>query len=337
MKERPFSSSPSPFVFSGLRLEIASLVVIISLLVQVALMAAFKDMRALIVILVSVAGAAAAELCFSAPALSLKKKRLKFADGAAVIHGLVAGFLLPSAINPFLAGVASFLGLFVSRNFFNGRGNAWINASVLSAIIAFISAPACFMGADAFLRAGSGFDYRISAALDRTVSSLFGASLAEGYMQLFFNPAVSVPAFKFGVVTIFSSIILIALGIIDWIAPIAFVAAYAAAVFFFSDIVAIPFLGASSSGGGGALFALFSGGVFFAAVYLLSDYPSLPRTRAGRLALGVIAGIAAFFACGRGGVSAIGAPFAVFAANLVSLAICCIEDRALRRIALGLK
>ena len=333
MKERPLRTAPSPFVFSGLRLEIASLVVIISLLVQVALMAAFKDTRALIVILGSSVGAAAAELCFSSPVLSLTGKSLKFADGAAVIHGLVAGFLLPQAINPFLAGIASFFGIFVSRNFFNGRANAWINASALSAIIAFVSAPACFAGAAAFLPADSGFGYNISAFLNRTVFRLFGVSLPEGYIQLFFNPSAPIPAFKFGIVTIFSSIILIALDIIDWIAPAAFAVVYAAAVFFFSDIAGSP-LSASASGGGNILFALFSSAVFFAAVYLLSDFPSLPRTRTGRLALGAIAGVATFFACGRGGASTIGAVFAVFAANLVSLVVCCIEDRVLRRLAL---
>ena len=341
MKERPLSAHPAPFVFSGLKLETASLVVILSLLAQVALMIAFKDARALLVILASLAGAAACEVCFASPALSLKGKSLKFADGSAAIHGLVAGFLLPSAINPFLAAIASFFGLFVARNFFNGRANSWINSSVLSVVFAFISAPLSFEGAvalpaDASLADVASFDYKVSGALNSTVFKLFGVALPEGYVQLFFNPQAAVPAFKFGIVTILFSIILIALDVIDWIAPAVFVAVYAAGVFFFSPFLpqAFPYPLYATGGGGNILFALFSSGVFFAAVYLLSDFPSLPRTRTGRLALGVIAGCAALFACGRGGASPIGAVFAVFAANLASLAIEYVEDRVLRRIAL---
>ena len=341
MKEKPLAASPSPFVFSGLRIEVASIVVILTLLVQVALMIAFKDARALVGILAALIGAALAELCFASPVLCFSGKSAKFSDGTAAIHGLVAGFLLPSSLNPFLAIIASFAGLFVARNFFNGRRNSWICPPALSVIFAYVAAPSCFEAAlalppDVTLDEMADFDYSVSSFLNRTVLRLFGVSLPEGYVQLFFNPHSPVPAFKFGIATLFSSIILIALDVIDWIAPAAFVLVYGAGVFFFSQAIPAPFPYQIylTSEGGNILFALFSSGAFFAAVYLLSDFPTLPRTRTGRLVLGVIAGVAAFFACGRGGASIASVAFAVFAANLLSLAIGYVENGVLRRLAL---
>ena len=342
MKEKPLLASPSPFVSSGLRLEVANMVVFLTLLAQVVMMIAFKDTRSLLVLVASCIGAALAELCFAVA--GLKEKTEKYSDGEGDIHGLVAGFLLPSSINPLLAAVASFFGLFVSRNFFNGRRNSWISASAISVIFAFVSAPACFEAAAAFptdaaLARIPEFDRSISELLNRSVFRPLGVFLPEGYVQLLFNPHASVPAFKFGIATILSSIILIALNIIDWIAPAAFATVYSLCVFFFSQAFAgpLPYPLYPANVGGNILFALFSSGVFFAAVYMLADFPALPRTRPGRLALGVVAGVVAFFVCGRGGGSAIGAALAVFAANLAALAIEYVEDEVLHRLSLRMR
>lgn len=329
MKTRALNVLPSPFVFSGLRVERAFLVVLFTLLLQIVLMIAFKDVQALIVISASLVGAVIAEMCFLSPVSGISGRCKKFSDGTAVISGLVTGFLLPSQANLFLAGFASFFGLFITRNFFNGKGNAWINASVLSVIFLFLSSPAYFQGFSAFQPGASlpseGFvadsDYRIAAAVNFLLEPL-GITLPEGYIPLFFNPAAPIPAFKFNIVTLVSSIVLIALDIADWIAPAVFLAVYAVGVYFF-----LPAFDGGT--GGNVLFALFSSGVFFVAVYLFSDFPSLPRTRTGRAILGFFAGIAAFFACGRGGDSILGAVFTVFAANLMSLIIEYAENRIL--------
>ena len=338
-KAKRLSISPSPFVFSGLRLEIANLIIIVSLLVQVILMIAFRDARALISILASLVGAAAAEACFASPVSSIKGKNVKFADGAAVISGLLSGFMLPSTINPVLAWAASFFGLFISRNFFNGRGNAWASAPAFAVIFAFISAPSCFEALEAFppdislhpAAAPSEFDYKITAALNNAILNPLGIALPEGYTLLFFNPAAPIPALKFNILTLLSFIVLVALDIIDWIAPAAFLFVYAATVCLFSNVfgegLSYPLFYVGV--GGNILFALFSNAVLFAAVYILSDFPCLPRTRTGRAALGALSGAAAFFACGAGGSSPAGAAFVVFAANLISLIIEAIEDRIL--------
>ncbi len=335
MKDHELNVSPSPFVFLGLRLESAFVAVLLTLLPQIALMAAFRDTAALIVILASLIGAAAAELCFSSPVLGIGGRCKKFSDGAAVISGLVTGFLLPVQINPFFAGFASFFGLFISRNFFNGKGNAWINASALSVIFVFLSSMGYFSESapfysDAYLPAEgivADFDYRITASINNILLKPLGIMLPEGYILLFFNPGAPVAALKFNIVTIASSVVLIALDIVDWIVPTVFFAVYAAGIYFFPSLL-YPLYYAGT--GGNVLFALFSGGIFFAVFYLLSDFSSLPRTRTGRVLLGFLAGITAVFACGQDGASVPGAAFTVFAANLLSTAIEYAENRILR-------
>lgn len=320
MKAKPLSAMPSPFVFSGLRLESASLVVILTLLIQIVLMISYKDFKALTVILASLVGAAVAELCFVPPVSGAQERYKKFLDGTAAISGFLAGFLLPSSVNPFLAGLASFFGLFISRNFFNGRGNAWISAPALSVIFLYISSPECFYALELYKAPSSletsGLGYSIVAFLNSAFLNPLSLEMPESYAPLFFDPFSPVPAFKFNIVTFAASVILIALDVADWIAPSLFFLSCAACIYLFPIE-------------GNILYALLSGGVFFAAVYLLSDFSILPRTKTGRAMLGVFTGIIAFFACAQGSSSPLGAAFAVFAASLCSPAIECMETRVL--------
>lgn len=311
LKDKSFSISPSPFLFSQLKIEKGFVLLLASLLVQLALMAYYACTQSLIIILATLMGAALAEVAFYKPFFAIFGQYRKFADGVAIISGLLAGFLLPSTISPVLAGVASFLALAVSRNFFNGKGNAWISASALAALFVFLSSP------ESFLTPSQPHYLSDDAPINASLFRAFGLALPESYFSLFFNPEAIVPAFKFNVVTIVSSIMLIALGVVDCIVPAFFLATYAGVVFLFSFIGGNALSSVSSS----ILFALFSNAVLFIAFYLLSDFSSVPKTFLGRVILGVLAGIVAFFTCSLRGDFVLGSIFTVFAANVLSSAI----------------
>lgn len=340
MKNSVWSVTPAPFVFSGFSLHTTGIAVFLTFVPQLVLLACLRDFAALTVIFSALAGAVLAELCFFLPVFGGGQKSFDF---SVLLCGLITGFLLPTATHPVLAVCASFFGLFVARNFFNGTGNAWLNASVLSVFIVCLSSPLYFPermavqytapSATAFpsvtMRLNPApFDVDITNMLNTFVLQPLGIHLPEGYVSLFFQPDAPVAAFKFNIVTLAASLVFFVMDIADRIVPVVFLAVYAAAVFFFPDFFRASLF--APGGSGDVLFAIFSGGLFFTAFYLLSDVATLPRTKPGRVILGVFAGAAAFFTCGLGGDTLLGAVCTVFLANMLSPAIEYIENRLLK-------
>ena len=327
MKNTEWNVSPSPFVFAGCQLRISSIAIILSLVPQVFLLGYFNDIQALTVICASLAGAVAAELCFCRPKEGDGFKR--FSDGTVLVSGLVTGFLLPVYLNPFLAAVSSFFGIFIARNFFNGKGNSWLSASAFAVVFACISSPSVFQAASVsgLLPVQSDFDSEITWFLNTYLLRPSGINLPGGYVSLFFNPAAPVTALKFGVLTLAASVVLIAYDVVDWIVPVVFIAGYSVLVFLFSStrVLSSIFFAFPS---GDVFFHLFMNGILFVGFYLLSDTSSSPRTKPGRIFSGLIAASAAFLFCGQD-IFPSGAVLTVFVLNVFNPAIELIENKIL--------
>lgn len=330
MKNTAWDVSPSPFIFAGCQLTVSSVVIIASLVPHIALMAFFRDVQALAVIFASVAGAALAEFCFKPFPVDTDGYK-RFVDGGVFVSGLATGFVLPTMIHPALAAAASFFGVCITRNFFNGKGNAWLNPAAFAAVFAFISSPDAFhaLAETAYLHMQTpmDFDSEFTRVLNTSLFRPLGINLPGGYVSLFFNPAAPVAALKFGVLTLFASAFLIAFDVIDRILPAVFITVYSAAVYASHFLWRIP-SDSFSVFSGDILFHLLSNGVLFIGFYLLSDPSSSPRTKIGRVAAGFFAGAAAFFFCGPHGSPA-GAVFSVFAVNVASPLIELIENKIL--------
>ena len=163
------------------------------------------------------------------------------------------------------------------------------------------------------------------------IAALTAIALTIFMLEAQIPVVLAVPGIKLGlanIVTLAASLVFFVMDIADRIVPVVFLAVYAAAVFFFPDFFRVSLF--APGGSGDVLFAIFSGGLFFTAFYLLSDVATLPRTKPGRVILGVFAGAAAFFTCGLGGDTLLGAVCTVFLANMLSPAIEYIENRLLK-------
>ena len=333
MKKNGWIVSPAPFLLTRPTVSRMSLVTAITLLPQLALLAFFNDIPALITIAVATAGSILAEFCFT---FSNHKKA--FSDGTAILAGLLAGFLLPSTLNPLVSFAVSFTGILVARNLFGGQGGNWMNPVAAAVGIAYISQASAFpsqlVTADRIRTVGDAFgalkvDHFAQIATDQSVTGLvntgflgfFGIKLPEGYITLFCNSPSSIPAFRYNILTLASSIALIAMNIIDWIIPLVFLLTYSLCIRFFS---LAPFV--TGSGRGDILFALLTGGILFIAFYILPEYSTSPRTHAGKVVSGFLAGLIAFLVCGPGGSPA-GGVFTVLIINALSPVIEYLENR----------
>lgn len=336
MNKNSWLVSPSPFIRTRPTVSRMSVMVLLSLVPQIALIALARDWRAIANVAASLAGFAAAELTES-----LSDRKNRFDDGTVVAAGIICGLLLPSTLSPFAAFLSAFTGMFFSRVAFGGLGCYWMHPVAVSVCVAYVSHSASFpqplIGADGIRMAGDAFgalklDSFTLIPTDQTIADFansgplapFGMHLPEGYVTLFWESPSTIPAFRYNALTLAASIVLIACNAIDWIVPSAFLLAYAVLVRFLS---LAPF--AVAPAGGDILFSLLTGGVLFVAFFVLSDFSATPRSRTGKAVSGALSGALAFALCGPGG-SPVGAAFTVVAINAINPLIEFAENRVIR-------
>lgn len=333
MKKNGWIVSPSPFILTRPSVRKMTLVIACTLIPQLCLLAYASDYGALLTVAATVVGAAIAELAYSIPT----EKRVSF-DHDALLAGLLAGLLLPSTLNPLIATVVSFVGVLVARKLFGGTGSFWMNPVALTVAIAYVGNAALFpaqsVTPEGIRTVGDAFgamklenfaqiasDQSLTGTANSGLLRLFGIKLPEGYVTLFWDAPSAIPAFRYNAITLAASIVLIAMNVIDWIVPLAYLATYGLSVYFLS---LAPIIGSARSGD--ALFAFLTGGTLFVAFYLLPEYSTNPRTRVGKAILGTIAGLVAFLVAGPGG-SPVGGAFTVIVANATSPVIEYLENR----------
>ncbi len=324
MTKPTWTVSPSPFLRIRPTVSVMSLVLISTLIPHLILLALDGNVAALLNVLLAAVGALLAELCRG------QKGRDSLLDGTVAVSGLLIGLLLPETYNPVLVPMVSFLGVLLARVIFGGTGSYWVNPAAVAVAIAWISRPDSFplplvtpdgihtvgeaFGAlklDNF--AAAPFDQSITETLNRFLSLTTKIRIPEGYVTLFVSSPSVIPAFRFNLLVLCASIVLISLDAIDWIVPASFLATYAVGLRFFT--LGVPWDGGMAFGD--ILFGFLTSGVLFTAFYLLPEYATSPRTPWGKIVTGITAGISVSFLCGPGG-SPIGAVFSVLVANALS-------------------
>ncbi len=333
MKKALWIVSPAPFLITRPTVTRMSVITALTLIPQLALLAISGEYRVLAGIGVAVIGSILAELCTAIPG-----RKNTFGDGTVLIAGLLTGFLLPSNLNLFIIFAVSFSGILSARVLFGGAGSCWMNPVAAAVCIAYISQPDAFppflVNADGIRTVGDAFgslrldhfsqlvsDQSLTNSINTGLFGRFGIKLPEGYLTLFWNSPSVIPAFRYNVITLLSSIVLISMNIIDWIVPLFFLLAYGLCVRFFS---LLPF--SPGFAGGDILFALLTSGILFIVFYVLADYTTTPRSRGGKAASGILAGLIAFILCGPGG-SPVGGVFTVILVNALNPILEYLENR----------
>jgi len=333
MKKTGWIVSPAPFLLTRPTVTRMTVVTACTLMPQLALIAMDGDVQSLVTIASAILGSVLAEFLFSFPD---RKNSLR--DGSVILSGLLVGMLLPSTLNPVISLAVAFIGMLVARNLFGGSGSYWIHPVAVSVAIAYIGSaaffPAQLVTGDGIRTVGDAFgafkldgfaqnpqDQAVTGTINAFLLRIFGIKLPEGYVTLFWSAPSVIPAFRYNAFILAGSVVLIAMNIIDWIVPLAYLVSYALCVYFLS---LMPF--GSLQVSGDMLFAFLTSGTLFAAFYLLPDYSTNPRTRIGKAISGTLAGIVAFVVSGPGGAPA-GSVFTVLVINAFNPVIEYLENR----------
>ena len=314
----------APFVYTRLPVLGMNIAVLSLLGIQILILAITADIYALLNITAAVMGVLCVENLLRYLASSKLSLSLEM-----IISGLLIGFFMPTGIGFIFVFILSAFSVFIVKTVFGGTGRNWLNPVAFAVCAAYISRPEAFpplisdfsllrekgsifalMEANGLLKLKT--DFTVTSALNSLLLHGVGVTLPEGYISLFLNSTSSIPAFRYNIVTLMSSIILFSIRAVDYILPAFFLATYAVLVWVFGMVPVsnIYFTG-------DILSAVLTGGVLFAAFFVMTEPASSPKTKYGKAMSGFFTGLFAFFICAHG-ASPAGIFFAIILSNVIS-------------------
>lgn len=314
----------APFVYTRLPVLGMNIAVLSLLGIQILILAITADFYALLNITAAVMGVLCVENLLRYLASSKLSLSLEM-----VISGLLIGFFMPTGIGFVFVFILSAFSVFIVKTVFGGTGRNWLNPVAFAVCAAYISRPEAFpplisdfsvlrekgsifalMEANGLLKLKT--DFAVTSALNSLLLHGVGVTLPEGYISLFLNSTSSIPAFRYNIVTLMSSIILFSIRVADYILPAFFLTTYAILVWTFGMVPVsnIYFTG-------DILSAVLTGGVLFAAFFVMTEPASSPKTKYGKAMSGFFTGLFAFFICAHG-ASPAGIFFAIILSNVIS-------------------
>ena len=314
----------APFVYTRLPVLGMNIAVLSLLGIQILILAITADFYALLNITAAVMGVLCVENLLRYLASSKLSLSLEM-----VISGLLIGFFMPTGIGFVFVFILSAFSVFIVKTVFGGTGRNWLNPVAFAVCAAYISRPEAFpplisdfsllrekgsifalMEANGLLKLKT--DFAVTSALNSLLLHGVGVTLPEGYISLFLNSTSSIPAFRYNIITLMSSIILFSIRVADYILPAFFLTTYAILVWTFGMVPVsnIYFTG-------DILSAVLTGGVLFAAFFVMTEPASSPKTKYGKAMSGFFTGLFAFFICAHG-ASPAGIFFAIILSNVIS-------------------
>lgn len=322
-----------PFIYNYSSISVINLRYLILLCLQIALLVFTKSYSALMVIGFSTLGSlGAASLCY----LLSKKPPYRFLS--IIVQGIMIGMLIPETY-PFLTVfVISFCVLFITKFFVFQNINSWINVVAISVIMAWIIGsrffPSFSISSDlivlknpSYLMIQNGafpvynFDIIITDFLNKKFFNYLKVTVPAGYISMLCDSKSIIPAFRFNLMIIISSIILFSDNSKSGLIPSVFLVVYAVLVRLFAPV----FFGGSFNQGD-IILALLTSGTLFCAVFVLQWFGTTPVSMFGKFIYGLFSGFFAFLIAGSG-TSPIGMLYTVLICNILNMMIRLVEEK----------
>lgn len=254
-----------------------------------------------------------------------------------ILQGMVIGFLLPQEYPVVIVFFITFFTLVISRCVLFKSINCWINVCCVAVLIAWFIGrrffPQFIITSDLvplknssvyLIQNGSfpiySFDSTITNFLNTKLFSFFKVTVPEGFVSLFWDTHSSIPAFRFNLLTIISSIIIFSDNAFSGIIPSLMLIVYGILVRLFA-----PMIFGGDFNQGDILLAFLTGGTLFCSVFLIQWYGTVPIYLSGKILLGILAGIIAFLIMGVG-TSPIGIIYTVLITNFANIFIRAIQE-----------
>lgn len=306
---------------------------LILLVPQLLMLFLTKSFASIFVFLACVTGSVLSE----AASYYLKKETSTLEILTSVLQGSLVGLLLPSSYSVFGSFLIVFCVFLILKYSYGYFSDNWLNPICLCLVICYISGhhlfPSFILTHDHLASKNPSLvlinegvfpliscDVKITAFLNSTVFKLLNISIPDGYVSLLWDTHSAIPAFRFNLFTIISSVFIFALGIADVFVPAMMLLFYSLLVF----ITGSYFFGGTLFSGD-IILAIFTSGVMFHLLFVIQWFGTLPVTRIGKFVFAVFAAATCFFINGYG-LSPIGTAYTILLSNVFSTLIQYFEE-----------
>jgi electron transport complex protein RnfD len=251
--------STSPHIHSSLTTQRIMLDVLIALSPAVIASLVLYDLRALLLLVVTVASAVGSEFLFNLCA----KKEQTVTDLSAVVTGVLLALSLPASTTVWQCIVGGAFAIVIVKCFFGGLGNNFANPAVTARVFVLLAfAEVGASVAPNFAELESGATPLVTLAKGGTLPEIWemllglrGGAIGEGC----------------AVALLLGFAYLVYRRVIHWEVPTVFVVTLFVLSWILSGDITLAF------------YYVLSGGALFAAIFMITDYVSTPITFGGKL------------------------------------------------------
>lgn len=247
---------------------------------------------ALITIFVSVTSCVVFEWLFQ----RLTKQVVRVGDLSAIVTGIMLALVLPPSIPIWMTMLGSLFAIVVAKGFFGGIGANVFNPALTGRAFLFVSFPVAMSSWTVPLDGVSG-----ATVLSEIKTGVFFAD-PDMYLQFFLGNRAGCIGETSVLLVLVAFVVLLAIRVIDWRAPVAMVAVCALCTWI---------------SGGDPIMSILSGGLMFGAVFMATDYATTPVTKYGRLVFGAGCGLITFLIRKFGGYPE-GVMFSILIMNVLT-------------------
>lgn len=261
----------SPHIRGAFRTSRLMLDVVIALIPSLIVGTVVLGIRALLVTLVSMAAAVAAEYLYSL----ICKRRNTIIDGSALVTGMLFAMTLPSTVPYWIAAVGSAFAIIVAKLMCGGLGQNIFNPALFARAFMLLLFPAALtrypaIGVDA-VSSSTPLHHMVMPALPE-----------ESILDMFLGNCPGSIGELSALALILGGVYLVARKVISARIPVAYLATVAVITLVFHKAEnALSWM----------LYSLFSGGVMLGAIFMATDYVTSPVTKNGQIIFGIGCGV----------------------------------------------
>ncbi|MBN1298352.1 MAG: RnfABCDGE type electron transport complex subunit D, partial [Actinobacteria bacterium] len=266
--------SHPPHIWSGFSTNRLMYVVAATIALPSAAAVYFFGLRALYLILISVATAVLTEF-------AIKKLRKKpfFMDGSAVITGMLFALVLPPRIPFWMAIIGAAFSIAIAKEAFGGLGYNIFNPALAGRAflaICFSNEMTSWYLPSKWYAAGFAASDALTSASPLSDNYIYEGTRAALYKDLFFGNIAGSIGETSALAILIGGLILIGLRLIDWKIPVIYIGTVALGSLIFGKDI---------------LFQVLAGGLMIGAFFMATDYVTSPVTGPGRMIFAFGAGI----------------------------------------------
>lgn len=278
----PLTVTPSPHIRQGDTTRSIMTDVMIALIPALVWGVICFGLRALSVVLLTVASSVLFEFGFC----KIKKKRVTVGDFSAAVTGLLLGLTFPASVSYFIPVVGSFLAIVVFKGLFGGIGKNLLNPALAARTVLCILPGVMTTYTEPFRRLGifaSGEKIADTIASATPLVTLKEGNLPDiAWVDLITGKCGGTIGEVSSLLLIIGGLYLLVRRVITWHIPVSFIGSVLLLTALFpqnDDVVAFVFS------------EVFAGSLILAAFFMATDYTTSPVTSLGRLIFGALCGL----------------------------------------------